>query len=642
MSPRILAAALALALLPLASSAHAVWISNGTAVCTATGDQLLPQIVSDGGGGAIICWEDRRGGGYDIYAQRLTDMGNVAPGWPANGRVVCNGTGDQRTPVMIADGAGGAIIAWQDRRSGSNDIYALRLTGAGAVAPGWMATGTLIATGAGHQMSPGIARDGADGAVIGWADARNGIDFDIYAHHVSGAGVLDATWPAGGALVCGTSGDQTVPRALRDGAGGITLTWTDERPSGRQVWASRVTATGAIAAGWPANGLLVISAWYPGNDYATTQDGTGGLYVAWDGIFLSRVAGDGTLPPGWESGVLNVHAGYAPDIAADGVGGVLVAWYEAYVNVAVTRIGPNALRYPGWPLGVPLYASQWDHFNPQVVNDGMGGAYVVWMDRRNDPYHTDIYMNRVLGSGRLPALWMTEGQSVCTAGTESNGARVVSDGQGGAITVWQDWRNGDYFYNQNADLYAQKLVGTGPVPVLVSLASADASPERVTVTWHLAGGSPLATVERSTGGAWSALGTRTPDGTGAVVYEDRDVTPGARYGYRLVLTLDGVPRAYGETWVEVPTSAAFALRGPVPNPAARELVVSFALPDGTPAVLELLDVQGRRLARHEVGSLGAGRHLVNLGGTGGLDPGIYLVRLTQGTRLLTARACVTR
>jgi hypothetical protein len=37
----------------------------------AAGDQMLPAIASDGAGGAIATWEDRRSGDFDIYAQRV-------------------------------------------------------------------------------------------------------------------------------------------------------------------------------------------------------------------------------------------------------------------------------------------------------------------------------------------------------------------------------------------------------------------------------------------------------------------------------------------------------------------------------------------------------------------------------------------
>jgi hypothetical protein len=34
--------------------------ANGIAVCTAPGDQLTPVVVSDGAGGSIVAWHDLR------------------------------------------------------------------------------------------------------------------------------------------------------------------------------------------------------------------------------------------------------------------------------------------------------------------------------------------------------------------------------------------------------------------------------------------------------------------------------------------------------------------------------------------------------------------------------------------------------
>jgi hypothetical protein len=78
-------------------------------------------------------------------------------------------------------------------------------------------------------------------------------------------------------------------------------------------------------------------------------------------------------------------------------------------------------------------------------------------------------------------------------------------------------------------------------------------------------------------------------------------------------------------------STAFALEGAWPNPSSGGApAVAFRLPDGSPALLELLDVSGRRVLEREVGTLGIGRHRVNLASERRLGPGIYLLRLTQG------------
>ena len=86
---------------------------------------------------------------------------------------------------------------------------------------------------------------------------------------------------------------------------------------------------------------------------------------------------------------------------------------------------------------------------------------------------------------------------------------------------------------------------------------------------------------------------------------------------------------------------AFALEPVRPNPSRGDaLTVRFTLASPAAGALELLDVAGRRIAAHEVGSLGAGRHTLNLGQGQYLAPGLYLVRLRQGTATRVTRVAV--
>lgn len=79
-----------------------------------------------------------------------------------------------------------------------------------------------------------------------------------------------------------------------------------------------------------------------------------------------------------------------------------------------------------------------------------------------------------------------------------------------------------------------------------------------------------------------------------------------------------------------------------PNPARGGVLrVAFTLPGAEPARLDLLDVAGRRVATRAVG-LGAGRHEVDLGASGPLSPGVYLIRLAQGSRTVTRHVSVLR
>jgi hypothetical protein len=184
----------------------------------------------------------------------------------------------------------------------------------------------------------------------------------------------------------------------------------------------------------------------------------------------------------------------------------------------------------------------------------------------------------------------------------------------------------------------------GVVATQISLVSADAGPDRVSLLWQSAAAQGLvATVYRRTeSSAWQALGAPTLDGPDRLRFEDRSVTPGTRYSYRLGYRDGGAEQFTAETWVDVPQRAVLALEGARPNPAVRLMNVSLSLPNESPATLAVLDVAGRALMARDVGGLGAGRHLVPLDLGRAVAPGVYWLRLTQGGRALLARAAVTR
>jgi hypothetical protein len=69
--------------------------------------------------------------------------------------------------------------------------------------------------------------------------------------------------------------------------------------------------------------------------------------------------------------------------------------------------------------------------------------------------------------------------------------------------------------------------------------------------------------------------------------------------------------------------------------------VSFVLPTSAPATLRLYDVAGREVRSRDVGGA-AGVRPVNLGEGGLLPMGVYVVRLTQGGKTVSARVSVVR
>ena len=192
-----IAVALVLLLVP-AAPAWAAWphdpLVNLPVAPPATGAQINPSIVADGAGGALIAWMDSRSGNGDIYVQHVTAAGTVAPGWPSSGLAVCTAANDQYPPVAVADGAGGVLVAWSDTRPGSQrDIYIQRVTGAGTIAPGWPVNGRQVSTDTHDETQPVICSDGARGALLAWTLIFSSpTDYDVYGAHVDSAGTHEA------------------------------------------------------------------------------------------------------------------------------------------------------------------------------------------------------------------------------------------------------------------------------------------------------------------------------------------------------------------------------------------------------------------------------------------------------------------
>jgi hypothetical protein len=171
-------------------------------VCDASSVKGGARVAGDGTGRAIIAWQDARyGGSYDIYAAILTPSGAPIYGFPSNGKLICGANVSQWKPRVIADGAGGAYIAWEDERSYGWDLYMQRLLPSGFEAPGWPDDGVAVCTYPEDQKLQDLAPDGKGGAIVVWRDRRTWPASDIYASRVLSTGAVGAGWVYGGTSV---------------------------------------------------------------------------------------------------------------------------------------------------------------------------------------------------------------------------------------------------------------------------------------------------------------------------------------------------------------------------------------------------------------------------------------------------------
>lgn len=394
---------LILALSVLATSVRAIWLPNGKSVVSEANDQSTNAAVVDGSGGAIVVWEDKRFGVLaDIYAQRISATGDVL--WRMNGEPVCAQAGNQLNAAAAPDGAGGAIVVWEDYRAGG-DIYAQRIDASGN--PLWSVDGIPICQATNIQVSPRIIPYGGGGAVVTWYDRRSG-DFDVYAQRLDGAG--DTLWAGDGIPVSAIAGsDQRRPRLADDSNGKVIITWEDRRSgSFSDVYAQCLDGLGV--AQWDADGVPVC---------ADT---------------LSQLV---------------------PDVIADGSGGAYIAWEDSRTgdsDIYLQRLTPGGA--PVWsPNGEVVCGATDSQLEPFTVPDGGGGAIVAWSDYRDFLNAPDVFAQRINGGGAT--LWTPDGEAVCTAPDAQYLSDVVSDGAGGVYFSWSDWRTGD------ADIYVQRLSSSG-------------------------------------------------------------------------------------------------------------------------------------------------------------------------------------
>jgi hypothetical protein len=655
---------------PASSQSQARWIANGVPLCVHPDcGGFEPLACEDGAGGALVAWQGNRAvSGQDLFIQKVLHGGSIAPGWPAAGVLVEGAVGDQYLYDISSDGQGGAFVVWTDYRNQSVsgiDVYAQHVLGDGQIAAGWPGDGVPVSVAAGDQGWVKMTADGAGGVFIAFEDSRRSFDStDVYALHLNGDGTRVAGWPENGLVVRTAARGAYAPYLCADRQGGCIIAWTDGRNNtGGELYAQRLTGSGEVVAGWPADGRQIISSngVFAGRGiWGVMPDRAGGAYIAWDenhgwqanddDVYAVRILADGSTAPGWPAAGFPVCAlqyqQFLSGVAADSAGGVLLTWYDQRTGGATVayaqRLRPDGTLAPGWQAnGTRVSDAYGYHFAPQIAPDGLGGAYVMFEVIDNGDHD---FVQHLTAQGGLGAGWPSTGVAVVDPwifyAFQQREFTIVPDAAGGAIVAWNDIRSPVY----GDEIYAQRYSGDGPTPTLVSLVSIEALPDRVSLTWQRAEGALAeVTIERRReGGDWTALGTGAFDGTGRLEFEDRSVTPGMRYGYRLRWSEAGSEQFSAESQVEVPAALVLALEGARPNPAVGELHVAFTLPREAPASLELLDVSGRQVAAREVGSLGPGRHLVSLEEATRVPPGVYWLRLTQASRRLVQRAAVLR
>lgn len=726
----------------ISADGTAMWTPGGIPICTAANLQWKPRAVPDGAGGIVICWEDERNGGSpstDVYAQRVNASGNTL--WADDGVVICNAANRQTNIDLYFDGFA-CIAAWQDTRAGLPDVYVQRFDGNGS--PLLTANGVAAVTSAGTSSTqPAVVGDGAGGAIVAWEDDRSGLP-EVYAQSINFFST--PVWTLNGVNV-DPGHNASSPLLLEDGAGGVLIVWTDE-DGDRDIYAGHRDATGASLWKQPVfefpgdqenvqmvsdgdGGMIVawdnagsdsdiyalrmsgmgVKLWTSGPAFvctaASTQiipvmvsDGEGGAIIAWrDGrnasndLYAQRVHASGALE--WAAdGVplfLSIYGAVDVALAPDGDGGVIAAWSGVSQDIYAQRLEPN---YGAWGTPEPSITSATD--DP----DDQGGDVVInYAASQRDTYlHPEVSYYSIWRA--VDAAAAAGMKTVTLAGMASrpeSGERAIrvestpaGDYYWELVGTQTALRATGYSYlaatrkdSTSADPavhYFQVAAHTGDANVFY--VSGEASASSVD---NLAPAAPIMLSATRVGNyvrldwvpgskpeepdfdAYAVYRGDSPDlhpdpyyylsaSTDTVVW-DQSASTNAAY-YYIVTAVDihenqSDPSnlvSVGATTItgagDTPRLSSLALRANVPNPFGASTELEVGLPAASAVEVAVFDVAGRRVASWTVPAMSPGWHGIAFDGrdSGGalLPSGVYFYRVRAHGETATRKMVIQR
>ncbi len=385
-----------------------LWGEQGIPVAKAYGRQEDPLLVSDGQGGAFIIWIDYRDEPDtqgDVYAQHILSDGSLV--WDIEGFPIVVKPGAQRSPNMCMDGEGGAYIIWKDFTFGQYDrVYASHISSDNQVINS--GEGIPIITNDSNHSGISLEIAGNGEAAMVWVDDRN-INSDIFGqrikadHENNTISTLWSTVEEGGKAICDAEGDQKYAKityavgCCGDDMGITVAVWQDDRNNNFDVYMQYL--------------------WIDGSAYFQEYP---------LGLPLTDLPSSQTKPR----------------VKADN-SGAYVAWYDdsnsgdIYAQKVIFS-QDDAIQWQD--NGLPICEVEQTQTDVRLSVDGLGGAYFVWQDDRSGGDEADVYLQHVDENNEFT--YDIGGKSISSASLQQISPVVRNDGSGGAFVIWEDKREG--------------------------------------------------------------------------------------------------------------------------------------------------------------------------------------------------------
>lgn len=311
------------------------------------------------------------------------------------------------------------------------------------------------------QGQPLVAGDGEGGAYISWGHNPGfPSPTSVWAQRVDAFGAIQ--WMNNGIPVAVSSDVQTVMDIIADGQGNAIILWQVIRTGSYDIMAQKINQFGQEL--WTSNGVSITTIDGTQVSSKLISDGVGGAIIVWSEthsgsrfIYAQRIGGAGDVQ--WTPGGALITAtsfGDAIKVAKDGTGGVIITWTDIR-NGGSRDIYSQKVSAAGlvqWTAnGVLVCDASDNQRQPALVSNGFGGAIVTWLDFRSGA--NNIYAQHLDSSGQT--LWTTNGIAVTSIAGPKENLEIVIDGLQGAILSWLDGRRGGFY----RDAYAQRVSSAG-------------------------------------------------------------------------------------------------------------------------------------------------------------------------------------
>jgi hypothetical protein len=430
------------------TAAFTQWSNDPSINTRVTTGGLLPQIISDGNGGAYIVYQDSPALLRQLWVQRLDRYGYVR--FPNNGIRISSADRNQTpTYFLVSDSVGGVIVVFHDFKPIGNNtieaVYAQRLDSSGVKL--WGDAGVEISPPTDDKSPVSACSDGEGGVFVFWGENFHNRVSDLRVQRISASGKL--VWPGNGILITDefTSLSAPIPAsAISDAKKGAIVLYSDSTGTrlqridqrGRFLWQDgiKIFPVGRQMIEDGQGGAIIAGV-------RTVSDSTGYHFT----VGAQRVNSDGQVPWGNNGVVLTELADdltRSVEFVLDKDKNSIFFWHDKRTgdfNIYAQKL--NSEGEPEWVengIQVSGFESTKTIFFSGIAPALPSGAIIIWSDRRigeGGLFFTDGLFGQPLDSDGN-RLWGDDDIAISTRNVRHNTHKIIPDCAGGAIVCWYE------------------------------------------------------------------------------------------------------------------------------------------------------------------------------------------------------------